>query len=48
MSSGIWHWRFWRPDIAEAVLASWQLSSWTLADLLTDQAGMSWAGYRST
>ena len=38
---------FLAPDIVEAIIAGRQPRSWMLADLVTDQASMSWAGYRS-
>jgi DNA invertase Pin-like site-specific DNA recombinase len=38
---------FLAPDIVEAILAGRQRRSWMLADLVTDQASMSWAGYRA-
>lgn len=37
---------FLAPDIVEAILAGRQPRSWMLADLVADQASMSWAGYR--
>ena len=37
---------FLAPDIIEAILAGRQPRSWMLADLVADQASMSWAGYR--
>jgi hypothetical protein len=39
---------FLAPDIVEAIFAGRQPRSWMLADLVADQASMSWAGYGST
>jgi hypothetical protein len=37
---------FLAPDIVEAILAGRQPRSWTLTDLIADDACLSWIGYR--
>jgi hypothetical protein len=37
---------FLAPDIVEAILAGRQPRSWILADLIADDACLSWIGYR--